>query len=409
MIKICDGLNFPTSLCFDRAGHIYIAESGLPFDGAPPGGRVLKVEDNGVSCLVDNLRPPLNGLRHHNDDLLIAEGGEPGRLSRYNLGSKTHQIILDGLPGGGNYHTNILIQGPDKKLYFGQGAATNSGIVGPDANMLAWLKRLPHPYDIPGFDIILSGENGRAMNPETGGEIVTGPFMTFGEAGTKGQTIKGQLPCTAAIMRCNPDGSELELFAWGLRNPFGLEFLKDGRLLAVDLGMNDRGSRPVGNGPDSIFHVESGKYYGWPDFIIGRSVTDAQFQSNRTESPALKPLLTNHSTFGDLTQPLIDFVPHAAPTRFAVHPESGDLYVAMFGDKRPFTGIEGPRAGRHLLRINLEMQEQTIIADLPLHRPIDLAFHPQTHQLYVLDFGQYEMGGDGSFSAQRETGAIWRV
>ena len=56
-------------------------------------------------------------------------------------------------------------------------------------------------------------------------------------------------------MRCNPDGSGLELVAWGLRNAYGLGFLPDGRLLATDQGADDRGSRPVGNAPDMLFEV----------------------------------------------------------------------------------------------------------------------------------------------------------
>ena len=68
-----------------------------------------------------------------------------------------------------------------------------------------------------------------------------------------GQVIAGDLPCTAAIMRCNQHGSSLETFCWRLRNPYGLSFDRNGRLLAIDLGINDRGSRPVGNVPDCLF------------------------------------------------------------------------------------------------------------------------------------------------------------
>ena len=57
----------------------------------------------------------------------------------------------------------------------------------------------------------------------------------------------------AAVMRCNLDGSGLELVAWGFRNAYGLGFLPDGRLLAADQGVDDRGSRPLGNAPD-LFH-----------------------------------------------------------------------------------------------------------------------------------------------------------
>jgi hypothetical protein len=37
---VAEGFSFPTSLTFDEAGVAYVAESGLPFGGAPPGGRV---------------------------------------------------------------------------------------------------------------------------------------------------------------------------------------------------------------------------------------------------------------------------------------------------------------------------------------------------------------------------------
>ena len=74
--------------------------------------------------------------------------------------------------------------------------------------------------------------------------------------------MAAHLPCTAAVMRCDAEGDGLELVAWGLRNAFGLGFLPDGRLLAVDQGADDRGSRPVGNAPDTLFEVHQGGWYG---------------------------------------------------------------------------------------------------------------------------------------------------
>ena len=40
-------LNFPTGLAFDETGCKYIAESGLPFGGAPAQARVLRIEPGG--------------------------------------------------------------------------------------------------------------------------------------------------------------------------------------------------------------------------------------------------------------------------------------------------------------------------------------------------------------------------
>src|SRR5262249_28411971 len=156
------------------------------------------------------------------------------------------------LPEPGNYHTNMVVFGPEGKLYFSQGAMTNTGIVGLDAYQLGWLRRLPHAHDLPGYNIILAGVNAETPNPLAHGRrewTRTGAFVPFGTSTEQGQAVQGQLPCTAGVMRCNADGSDLELVAWGLRNAYGLGFLPDGRLLATDQGADDRGSRPVGNAP----------------------------------------------------------------------------------------------------------------------------------------------------------------
>src|SRR6266704_2292070 len=183
---VAEGLAFPTSLTFDEAGVPYVAESGLPFAGAAPGGRIWRIGSDG--------------------SLYISEGGHPGRISRLDLDGR-QTVILDNLPGPGNYHTNMAVFGPDGKLYFSQGSMTNTAIVGLDAYELGWLRRLPHEHDIPGYDIVLTGASVETDNPlsqEKGARIRTGAFASFGKVTEAGQRIPGQVPCTAAIMRCNP-------------------------------------------------------------------------------------------------------------------------------------------------------------------------------------------------------------
>src|ERR1700760_2916727 len=155
---LAEGLDFPTSAAFADDGAVYVAESGLPFGGARPGGRIVKIERNGSSTSVlDGLRARVTGLTCHDGGFLISEGVFPGRVSRWRPGGE-RQTILDNLPGRGNYHVNMVVVGPDGWLYFSQGALTNSGVVGLDAYDLAWLKQLPHPCDLPGLDITLAGE-----------------------------------------------------------------------------------------------------------------------------------------------------------------------------------------------------------------------------------------------------------
>src|SRR5471032_1830285 len=143
MHAFVENLNFPTSVALDDADTIYIAESGLPFDGAPVGGSVWRIDaDGGKTCLLRGLRAPVNGLTWHEGGLIISEGGYPGRISRLDLTTGAHSTIIDDLPGFGNYHTNMALVGPDSKLYFSQGAMTNSGVIGADSNDLAWLKKI---------------------------------------------------------------------------------------------------------------------------------------------------------------------------------------------------------------------------------------------------------------------------
>ena len=320
---IAAGLHFPTSLAFDDDGILYVAESGLPFGGAPPGRRVWRLREGGDRSLVaDGLQPPVNGLAWHDGSLLASEAGPPGRLTRL-AADGARSTLVGGLPGPGNYHTNMVAAGPDGWLYFSQGAMTNSGIIGLDSYDLGWLGRLPHGHDVPGYDVTLAGVNAETADPLAGdpdATAVTGAFSPFGTPTAAGQRVAGQTPCTAAVLRCRPDGSGLETVAWGLRNAFGIGFLGDGRLLAVDQGADDRGSRPVGNAPDLLFEVRPQAWYGWPDFIDGVPVTDRQFRPERGPAPTF--LLTSHERLPAPERALLRFPPHTAATKFGVAPSA---------------------------------------------------------------------------------------
>jgi glucose/arabinose dehydrogenase len=132
---LAEGLDFPTSAAFAADGALYVAESGLPFGGARPGGRIVQVRTDGSSqTVLEGLRAPVNGLAWGDGGFYISEGGFPGRISHWKPGS-ARQTVLDDLPGHGNYHTNMVAVGPDGWLYFSQGAMTNSG-VDPDTGLL---------------------------------------------------------------------------------------------------------------------------------------------------------------------------------------------------------------------------------------------------------------------------------
>ncbi|WNV84580.1 hypothetical protein [Umezawaea sp. Da 62-37] len=410
-VIVMDGLDFPTSLVFDADGAVYVAESGLPFGGARPGGRVrlLTESDRGTAgtVVVDGLAAPVTGLCLHDGALYASEGGA-GRITRIDADG-TRTPVVDGMPGPGNYHTNTAAVGPDGKLYFGQGAMSNLGVIGLDAYEVGWLKRLPHAHDVPGLDITLAGAHAVTTDPfddDPDATATTGAFVPFGTKTAAGQKIPAAVPCTSAVLRCDLDGSNLELVAWGLRNAFGLGFLPDGRLLALDQGADDRGSRPIGNAPDLLFEVVEGRWYGWPDFISGVPVTDPVFRPVRGPQPGF--VLAEHEELPAPEAALVEFDPHVAATKFAATP-SGRLVVTLFGDETPMTAPPGhPTVGRGLLLVDTgDWSTRPLTGGPKVHRPIDVAVGPTDGALYVLDFGRFEMS-DSGVRAEPGTGCLWR-
>ncbi len=401
MDPIAAHLNFPTSVTSDPDGRIYIAESGLPFGGAPHGGVVSRIDPDGsIGALARGLCAPVNGVTWYDGSLFISEGGNPGRISRLRLPHGELETVVDGLPGFGNYQTNMAVVGPDQRLYFSQGAMTNSGVMGLDSGDMAWLRTVPHPCDIPGYDVTLTGFN------------VTGSFSPFGVPVSPGQKIAGRLPCTSSVMSCALDGSNLELVAWGLRNAFGLGFLPDGRLLATDQGADFRGSRPIANCPDFLYEVRKGAWYGWPDFFGGRAATDPVFRALGDRETQF--LLANHSELPPPERPLLEFAVNACAAKFAVVPRefsshAGDLVVALFGDERTLTGPPGPRVGRKLLRVSLAGASVHAVKALPFHRPIDVLFEPVSKAAYVVDFGEFEIAPDKGIVARAASGVLWKL
>jgi len=240
---IATGLSAPVMTTFGPDGAAYVVESGHKVDD-PPGIRRVDVGGGKPTHLhtfagTDWVETgAVTGAIFVGEALIVTNTDRVVRIDP----DGTVTTIVDGLPGRGDHQTNHPLLGPDGKVYFGVGSATNSGIVGSDNAAYGWLKDNPETHDVPARDVVLAGRNydDRDVLGDLKRTVRTGAFVSFGTETTPGQVIPGNVKASGAILRCDADGANLEVVAWGLRNPYGLAFAPDGRLFATEHGMDNR-------------------------------------------------------------------------------------------------------------------------------------------------------------------------
>lgn len=402
--KIVGLLNYPSNVEFSPAGEIFIAEAGFtyPFIYAP--ARISRIQDDRTETVAEGFHGPLIGLCWHEGSLLATHRGT---LTRVGLDGRKRDLVTD-LPSYGDHHTNHIVV-KDGQVYFGQGTVTNSGVVGPD-NLVeyGWLIGHRKGHDTPPFDMVLSGANFRSRDPFNPlRHLETGPFLPLGEVCTPGQVVKGEAKATGVIYRCNPDGSELAVFAWGLRNPYALKVDPEGRLLTISHGEDHRGSRAYKDAPDALFEVREGAWYGWPDFCAGRPAHEFR-EPIDSENPK-GFVLQEHPS--EPEQPLYAFNPHSAAVTIDFSFSDafgfrGQGFVAEYGSGAPLTtGGKMVSAGQKIVRLDMRtMQEQdfyinTGLSGGPRH-PVQAKFSPDGSALYVVDHG---------YMGVPKSGALYRI
>jgi len=409
-----DNLTTPINLIYSNDGELLVADAGITSGS----GKVLKIADDKVEVIAEGFNPPLTGITSHKNGIYVAHRGAITLIKP----DGTKQDVITGLPSWGDHHNNRVVFGSDGKMYFGQGTATNSGVVGED-NM-EWVQNYPFFHDYPGSSIILKGKNFKTENYLTAAlydKACTGAFSPFNIPSCPNEMVKGITRASGSILRANPDGSCLELVAWGLRNPFRMKFDRWNRLFSTNHGMDIRGSRPVANSPDEFYLIDTGAWYGWPDFTGGLPVTSNIFKPEGKPQPQF--LLNYHPMLPP--QPKAVFTPHAAIMGFDFSYSSkfgkiGDVYIAEFGSEAPRTtgGKPLPEVGHRVSRIDMNtgriytfaINKSGYAASYTggggLERPIDVLFG-MDDEMYIVDFGiQAE---DDHHGYVPNTGVIWKV
>ena len=149
-------------------------------------------------------------------------------------------------------------------------------------------------------------------------------------------------PMRAAVLRMNPDGSNMEVVAAGLRNSVGIAFRPEAN--QPELWGNDMGRNNIGADlpPDKLNLIRDGLNYGWP-YCYG----------DRTPASTGGPR-------GSATEPpRLLYPPHWAPLGIVFYeggsfPDDyrGDALIAFHGSAMDQTGAD--RGGYNVVRVHFE-------------------------------------------------------
>lgn len=230
----------PVAFCLDERGRVYVAETFRQQKG---------VEDN---------RSHMNWLH---DDLALQTVEQRGDMFRKYLGDKVNNYgkehdrirLLVDTDGDGKADQSTVFADGFNDILDGTGAGllARKGDVFYTCIPKLWKlrdtnndgvaderKALHHGY---GVRVAFRGHDmhGLVMGPD--GRV----YFSIGDRGYNVKTDDGRhfaRPETGAVFRCNLDGSQLEVFAYGLRNPQELAFDDYGNLFTGD-NNSDSGDR----------------------------------------------------------------------------------------------------------------------------------------------------------------------
>lgn len=208
----------------------------------------------------------------------------------------------------------------------------------------------------------MHGPNGIAFGPDGYGYFGVGGRADHGEIlleENQGEQDERQ-PLEASLLRFAPDGSLLETYARGFRNPYDIAWDALGQLYATDNGRD--GNRDAGdNPPDELHLVTPGGEHGYPYFDC--------------------PVCFGAPDGVEVISPLFELPPHSAATGLTAYLHDqfpgyyNDLFVVLW------SAFEG---AQRVLRVGADRHEISAFAT-GFAQPIDVTAGPDG-SLYVADY-----------------------
>lgn len=261
--KFAEQLGQPRILAVSSTGNVYVSDREA--------GIVMMLKDTNGDGISDSKQTVANikqahGLAIHNSKMYIAAVREVYAADINDDGTLSEiTMITDKLPDGGQHPNRTLAVGPDNLLYITVGSTCNA---------------CPEPNEL-----------------------------------------------NATIVRANLDGSNIKIFAKGLRNTIGFGWHpQTGELWGMDHGIDWLGDDEQ---KEEVNQIKENADYGWP-YIYGEG------KYNPGDRPPAG--MTYQQYLAKSTLPTLLYQAHAAPLQMAFYTGSqfpadykGDAFVAMRG------------------------------------------------------------------------------
>jgi quinoprotein glucose dehydrogenase len=349
-----DQIGNAVSICFDRAGNLYSVEANRRITGTwgVTMSRWWSLEDYAGKSVADraamyarwsHIVPPAKLTR--NADVLrkVSDEDRDGRADASDILVRFNGPLDGNAAGVLADEQGLLVANAPNIWRIG----TDSAV----ATRTRLLTGLGVRVGVYGHDLhgLVRGPDGRVC-------------FSIGDRGFNLQTQEGShlyAPTRGAVFRCFPDGSGLELFHIGLRNPQDLAFNEVGDLFTVD---NDMG----GVDRSRVVHVIEGGDSGWDaTYQLTRNFREETERHDHIEPPWFTEGLwrTNHPAQPMWLQPPVAYLTHG-PSGMAFDPGIGlpdryrdNFFVCDFRGTATRSGIlsfrlEQSGAGYELVKTN---------------------------------------------------------